>query len=45
MDPITTANPIGDDGPEAGISVGHYMNTGGEMGRWGVTSLCERHTL
>ncbi|KAG2492009.1 hypothetical protein HYH03_009739 [Edaphochlamys debaryana] len=28
MDPITTRNPIGDDGPEAGITVHHYMNTG-----------------
>lgn len=29
MDPITTRNPIGDDGPEAGVTVHHYMNTGG----------------
>lgn len=28
MDPITTANDIGDDAPEKGISVSHYMNTG-----------------
>ncbi|KXZ54677.1 hypothetical protein GPECTOR_4g743 [Gonium pectorale] len=28
MDPITTRNPLGDDGPEAGITVHHYMNTG-----------------
>eukprot|EP00198_Chlamydomonas_reinhardtii_P003196 XP_001692532.1 predicted protein [Chlamydomonas reinhardtii] len=28
MDPITTRNPIGDDGPEAGVTVHHYMNTG-----------------
>ncbi|GLC34363.1 hypothetical protein PLESTB_000737400 [Pleodorina starrii] len=28
MDPITTQNPIGDDGPEVGVSTHHYMNTG-----------------
>ncbi|EFJ47189.1 hypothetical protein VOLCADRAFT_92385 [Volvox carteri f. nagariensis] len=28
MDPITTANPLGDDGPELGVSTHHYMNTG-----------------
>lgn len=31
MDPITTANPLGDDGPELGITVHHYMNTGEGM--------------
>jgi hypothetical protein len=30
MDPITTRNPLGDDGPELGVTVSHYMNTGGE---------------
>ncbi|KAG1665398.1 hypothetical protein FOA52_015808 [Chlamydomonas sp. UWO 241] len=28
MDPITTHNPIGDPGPETGVTVSHYMNTG-----------------
>ncbi|GAX81831.1 hypothetical protein CEUSTIGMA_g9259.t1 [Chlamydomonas eustigma] len=28
LDPITTRNPLGDDGPEVGITVSHYMNTG-----------------
>lgn len=28
MDPITTKNPPGDDGPETGITASHYMNTG-----------------
>jgi len=28
MDPMTTKNKLGDDGPESGITVSHYMNTG-----------------
>lgn len=47
MDPITTANKLGDDGPEAGVSVAHYMNTGaqgeekglGGGGCWGEAGL------
>lgn len=28
MDPMNTDNPIGDEGPEVGITMQHYMNTG-----------------
>ena len=42
MDPITTRNNLGDDGPEAGVTVHHYMNTGEGLGGYMQLSNCGR---
>ena len=38
LDPMTTKNPLGDDGPETGITAHHYMNTGARSRHYGCAA-------